>query len=149
MWYVEKENFDEGGKLEWGQPLRLRHFSLGKYLAIKTMGNSHDSDSCFYLSDKCSPNSLLSFFALPSAMSDSTTAKYVTKDAFFKLKAVSINGKNQWVQFNYQESQKTVLDNVQQGVILEEDITLVMLRLADSAKDDDVLKCYKGNLSEI
>lgn len=24
----------------------------------------------------------------------STTAKYVTKDAFFKLKAVSINGKN-------------------------------------------------------
>ena len=33
--------------------------------------------------------------------------------------------------------------------MIEEDVTLVMLRLADSPKDDDVLKCYKGNLSEI
>jgi hypothetical protein len=34
------------------------------------------------------------------------TAKYVTKDAFFKLKAISANGKHPWVQFNYGDKQK-------------------------------------------
>jgi hypothetical protein len=32
---------------------------------------------------------------------------------------------------------------------MEEEISLVMIRLSDISKDDDVLKCYKAEMSEI
>ena len=77
------------------------------------------------------------------------TAKYVTKDAFFKLKAVSINGRHQWVQFNYGDKQKSYSENEQQEQTFDESVPIVMIKLSDLNKDDDVLKCYKANLSEI
>ena len=34
MFCVEAENMRIGGKIEWGKIIRLRHMSVGKYLAI-------------------------------------------------------------------------------------------------------------------
>ena len=35
------------------------------------------------------------------------------------------------------------------SVFLDEEDSIVMLRLSETAKDDDVLKLYKANMSEI
>ncbi|CAD8210359.1 unnamed protein product [Paramecium octaurelia] len=128
MWYIESLNM-KGGPVEWGQIFRLRHFSLGKYLAVqKEQDRDTDTYSCFYLEDKQSENSLLQFSALPSSINENE--KFVTKDGFFKLK----NNKK-WIQFIDKHP--------------DSDSSIVMLRLSDNCKDDDVLKCYKANLNEI
>ena len=70
MWYIESLNM-KGGPVEWGQIFRLRHFSLGRYLAVqKEYDRDADTNSCFYLEEKCSDNSLLQFSALPSSINE-------------------------------------------------------------------------------
>lgn len=59
MWYIEnasQKDYFKGGPVEWGQLFRLRHFSLGKYLAIMKVG---EMNSCFYLEDRPVENSLM------------------------------------------------------------------------------------------
>ncbi|CAD8122041.1 unnamed protein product [Paramecium sonneborni] len=52
----------KGGPVEWDQIFRLRHFSLGKYVAVeKEQDTDIDTDSCFNLEDKQNDNSLLQF----------------------------------------------------------------------------------------
>jgi hypothetical protein len=47
-----------GGKLEWDTPVRMRHLSIGKYLAIDDKPFNNKGQKILYLSDLPGANTL-------------------------------------------------------------------------------------------
>jgi MIR domain len=58
MWQLEGETMMKGGSLEWDKPFRMRHLSIGKYLAIHDKPLNDKEQFLLYLSDTPSPNTL-------------------------------------------------------------------------------------------
>ncbi|KAM3138734.1 hypothetical protein pb186bvf_009113 [Paramecium bursaria] len=147
MFQVESETMMNGGMLEWGQNLRLRHFILGKYLAIH-MGQVLDKSGqqILYLTDKPTPNTLFQFIPVPTMGQTQISQKYVTKDAFMKLK--TSGKKHQWVHIE-QKKILAINQEISHDVVQEEDKSVLVVRLTDHTEDDDVLKLYKANYSDV
>ncbi|CAD8066638.1 unnamed protein product [Paramecium sonneborni] len=144
MFQIENEDLNKGGLIEWGQSLRLRHFILGKYLAIN-YEPIKSGQLLLYLSDQPTPNTLFQFVAVPTMGSNAVSQKYVTKDAFMKIKAVG--NSSQWVHIE----QKKILqaNSKYKDTVVEEDKSVLVIRLTDNTEDDDVLKLYKANYSDV
>lgn len=59
MFQVEAEDMKLGGHLEWGTTIRLRHLSIGKYLAICVDKTINATGSyLLYLADTPTPNTM-------------------------------------------------------------------------------------------
>lgn len=65
MFQIENENMMMGGLVEWGQNVRLRHFILGKYLAIN-MEPIKGGQMLLYLADTPASNTLFQFVPVPT-----------------------------------------------------------------------------------
>lgn len=73
-----------GGSIEWGKPIRLRHLSMGKYLAVnKDKPLDNKGSFLIYMNEFTEESSLFQFIPLPTI---DINTKFVTKDALFKLK---------------------------------------------------------------
>lgn len=98
MFQLENIDLKRGGMLEWGMPFRLRHFMLGKYLAINTeIRFEKSSQLIIYLEDKPTPETLFQFLPVPSMNTDAVSVKYVTKDAFLKMKTAGQGLRHEWI----------------------------------------------------
>lgn len=145
MWIIEHEDYRKGDMVQWSTSLRLKHMISGKYLSIKNLDNNEynelsETKICFQMESKQTPSTLFDFTMLPTTVNKTNLMhmKYVTKDAFIKLRHVSHKA---WVCLRIVIEKNNNLINS----TFENMVTV----LTDQAGDEIAFKIFKANQNEI
>lgn len=145
MWIIEHEDYRKGDMVQWSTSLRLKHMISGKYLSIRNLENIGENGLSepkisFQMERKQTPSTLFDFTMLPTTVNKTNPMhmKYVTKDAFIKLRHVSHKA---WVCLKIVIEKKNNLMNP-----TFENMVAV---LTEQAGDEIAFKIFKANQNEI
>eukprot|EP00825_Cyclidium_porcatum_P049844 TRINITY_DN8701_c0_g1_i1.p1 TRINITY_DN8701_c0_g1~~TRINITY_DN8701_c0_g1_i1.p1 ORF type:complete len:322 (-),score=36.21 TRINITY_DN8701_c0_g1_i1:165-1130(-) len=85
LWKIEGQNFGKGGRIQWNNLYRLRHFPTGKYLSLCQL--EQNQGYRLELTSQASPSTLFKFVELKMDLQEdkSKNRKYVQKETFFRI----------------------------------------------------------------
>jgi hypothetical protein len=138
MWLIERLNLKNGGRIRWGEKLRLKHLGSGMYLSIQE--KETDLEQRYELSLTASPNHLSEWeFEMIFAninQSNSLFFTFVSRDSFVFLKNAALE---RWLQLALERPEQvgSGLDAVHP------------YHLSKEFQNRDAFKIFRANTKEV